>query len=86
LCFGAEDNNTLFSTTNLGTRNYNITYGNPLKGLAATIWSPERAINHAIEFTSVGLKSVLKDFNTYDWTEFEEDLEATASRKHQLAP
>jgi hypothetical protein len=75
-----------FTTTSLGARNYAASMGNPLKGLATYAWSAKFEIDHAIEFTYGGLSGVLKDFNTYDWSEFEKNLNATASRKRQLVP
>lgn len=73
-----------FNTTALGDRNYSASYGNPLKGLAATAWVPETLLDHAIEFNYLPLSNVLKDFNTYNWTDLENVLQSTSSRKRQL--
>lgn len=80
-----------YTNNNLGVRNYTASEGNPMKGLAATNWSPEPAlVDFALEYSYVRYDTIVVDYqngkNVYDWSGFEKSLNECVGRKRQLVP
>jgi Malectin domain len=72
----------------LGAANPDAAIGNPLKGLVASpSWTggvTKYTIPNSLEFTYVGMKSVMKGDNQFDWTMLDKTLADAASRNNHV--
>jgi hypothetical protein len=72
----------------LGSLNPDAAVGNPLKGLVASpSWTggnTKYTIPNSLEFTYVGMNSVMKGDNQFNWTKLDKTLTDAASRNNHV--
>lgn len=85
-------NEFYYTTTDMGElNNFNVTEGNPLRGLACTPFDKDKTrligLNYSVEFSYYPFNAIVKDRGVYDWTAFEDMLtECSTNRTSQLVP
>jgi hypothetical protein len=84
-----QSNSPYFQRNDFGERNYDISLGNPMRGLATDplIWDiTATGVATSLEVAYLGWGQVVKSATTYDWTDLEFYLNLAAARKNHFVP